>query len=690
MEFSSSDNGAATVISQGPERPVSPADVRAALERVLEADCLRDAELLRRFLRHVVERTLAGAAGQLKEYALGLDLFGRDASYDPRLDPVVRMTARRLRRKLQEYYERDGRRDPLRIEIPKGGYSAVFRTQPAADDEAAAAGVGASASTTVFAATPEAAAAAARTERSAADRASRTPRWFAWPLPWVAWPLAVVAAALIVAGIAHSVDARRTAHAPAGTTRVLLAVLPFANLSGDPQQDYLSDGITEEFIARLGAIDPPRLGVIARTSVMGYKGSAKHIDEIGRELGVQYVLEGSVRGSGSLTRITADLIQVSDQTRLWSQTYDGDSSALLDLETRVGEAAASEVRSQMNRTGGPSVSPQRAAEQAGAVAIDPDAHELYLRGRFFWSKRSTADLFKSLDYFQRAAAKDPHYAAAYVGIAEVYAMLTANDQASADDVAPKARAAAQRALELDASLAEAHAALAHIKFAYDWDFTAAEAEYRRALDLDSGSADAHHFYGVMLMWTGRLDEADEQLREAQVLDPLSTTNSAALGLSYLFQGKDDQALQQARKTLEIAQNDAIPHALLGLTYERKHLYPEAVEELRRAVALSQRDSETLGWLGWVLAREGRREEAEKIIGELKAARESGYAAAHDVAMIYAGLGDSEHALRYLDEAVTRREADALNIKMEFAWAALRADVRFQKLLQRSGLSIDSG
>jgi Tfp pilus assembly protein PilF len=313
-----------------------------------------------------------------------------------------------------------------------------------------------------------------------------------------------------------------------------------------------------------------------------------------------------------------------------------------------------------------------------------------MRGRYFWSKRSYLDIMKGLDYFQRAVAKDPNYAVAYVGIADAYGMLAANDQAPAEQVVPKAREAAQHALQMDPGLAEGHAVLAHIKFFYDWDFPAAEAEYRRALQLNSGSADVHHFYGVMLMWTGRLQEAAQQLREAEVLDPLSSVNSAALGLDYLYSGKDDAALQQAHKTLESAPDDAVPHVLLGFCYERKKLYPLAVEELRKAVALSHRDSETLGWLGWVLALDGQRTEAEKILAELQAAPGEHYAATHDVAMIYAGLGDNESALHYLDEAVTRREADALDIKMQFAWQALRSDARFQALLRRSGLLNHSG
>lgn len=364
----------------------------------------------------------------------------------------------------------------------------------------------------------------------------------------------------------------------------------------------------------------------------------------------------------------------------------------MELESRIEEAAVKVVSVSLNHAGATSQFAALSARPTSGMvgAIDPEAHELYLRGRYFWSRRSYLDILKGLDYFQRAVAKDPNFAVAYVGIADAYGMLAANDQAPADEVAPKALEAAQHALRIDPGLAETPTAVAHMKFFYDWDFPAAEAEYRRALELNSGSADAHHFYGVMLMWTGRLDEAAEQLREAEVLDPLSSVNSAALGLVYLYSGKGDQAMQQARKTLEAAPDDAVPHALLGFCYERKELYPQAVEELRKAVVLSHRDSESLDWLGWVLALEGERAEAEKIIAELQAPPNERYAAAHDVAMIFAGLGDPDRALRYLDEAVTRREADALNIKMEFAWQSLRSDARFQALLRRSGLRIDPG
>lgn len=666
MDVPSSETESIAVPKPGPQGALSPADVCAEMEKILAATCLRDSHLLQRFLRYVVGHTLAGERGQLKEYSVAVDVFERDATFDPRVDPVVRMAARRLRQKLQEYYAADGAQDPLRIEIPKGGYSAIFRATPLA--------------------VPDPATVTSPNERAAEDQpsAGRPSRMF----PRTVWAALSVVVAL---GIVYWAYAPHLNEGRDGPQKIMLAVMPFANLSGDSQEEYFSDGITEEFIARLASIDPQRLGVIARTSVMSYKKTSKHIDEIGRELGVQYILEGSVRRDGARARITAELVQVSDQTHLWSQSYDGDSRDLLALESRIGEAAVKEVSMNLHhaRTTAPAAG-LSGRTNGSLAAIDPEAHELYMRGRYFWSKRSYLDIMKGLDYFQRAVAKDPNYAVAYVGIADAYGMLAANDQAPAEEVVPKAREAAQHALQMDPGLAEGHAVLAHIKFFYDWDFPAAEAEYRRALQLNSGSADVHHFYGVMLMWTGRLQEAAQQLREAEVLDPLSAVNSAALGLDYLYSGKDDAAMQQAHKTLESAPDDAVPHVLLGFCYERKKLYPLAVEELRKAVVLSHRDSETLGWLGWVLALDGQRTEAEKILAELQAAPTEHYAATHDVAMIYAGLGDNESALRYLDEAVTRREADALDIKMQFAWQALRSDARFQALLRRSGLLIHSG
>jgi TolB-like protein/Tfp pilus assembly protein PilF len=665
VDSSSFARDSTRVPTQASNGAPSAPSVAAALERLLASACLRDSHLLRRFLRYSVERTLAGEGERLKEYCLAIEVFGRDASYDPRVDPVVRMSARRLRQKLQEYYAHDGASEPVQIEIPKGGYSAVFHATPQAVAQATGAVV------------------SANVEGAKADPFTRG------PLQKLRWMAGAVLSVLFVCAMVWWMHGARVQ--AAGTGKTLLAVMPFVNLSGDPQEEYVSDGLTEEFINRLGTIDPQRLGIIARTSVMGYKNTRKHVDEIGRELGVRYLLEGSVRRSGSRVRITAQLVQATDQAHLWSQSYDGDSHDLLELDGRVGEAAAREVTLHLGHVG-PGMQLTEASPQANAQLerIDPEAHELYLQGRYFWSKRSYRDILKGLDYFQRAVGVDPNYAMAYVGIADAYGMLAANDQAPAADVVPKAREAALRALQIDPGLAEGHAALAHIKFFYDWDFPAAEAEYRRALNLNPDSADGHHFYGVMLMWTGRLNEAAEQLRDAEVLDPLSSVNSAALGLAYLYSGKAEAAIQQARKALETAPDDAIPHALLGMCFESQKRYPQAVEEMQKAVALSNRDSETLGWLGWVLALEGRRAEAEKIIAELQSVPSERYSATHDVAIIYAGLGDNERALRYLDESVSRREADALDMKVELAWQAVRSDARFQALLRRSGLLVDSG
>jgi TolB-like protein/Flp pilus assembly protein TadD len=473
---------------------------------------------------------------------------------------------------------------------------------------------------------------------------------------------------------------RRASTAPA--RKLMLAVLPFTNLSGDPQQEYFSDGLTEEVIARLGNLNPSHLGVIARTSVMGYKNSSKRVDQIARELGVDYVLESSVRRSGKQARITVQLIQVRDQTHLWAQSYDGEVGNVLQLEREIADATARAVSLNFNQG--------EAAVRPAEVLIDPEAHEHYLKGRYYWRKHTTADLLRSVNEFQQALGQDRNYALAYVGLAETYNAMAANGQASPAEFLPKAISAAQSALRLDPALGEAHAVLAHIKFLRDWDYAGAEQEYRRALELSPGYVEAHHYYGIMLMFSGRLEQALRELKQAQELDPLDSVNSSALGLALLYAHQDNLALEQARKILEWAPNDAVPHVLLGFCHMRAKRYEQAVPEMQRAAELSGRDSEALGWLGWALAVAGRRSEALRILAELQSPPPGRYVAASDIAAVYAGLGDREKALEYLETAVRRREGDVVTIKVQFAFEPLHADPRFQALERRVGLISPSG
>lgn len=636
-----------TISAASQEAIRSAASARAQLEKILASTTFHDAELLSRFLRYVVEHTLAGDGNQLKEYKLGTEVCGRSTSFDPRIDPVVRVSALRLRTKLNEYYDRYGQNDRVRIDVPKGAYVATFTPLTAAREKE-----------TVFAST------AAETQ----PRAHPLPPFLLWVL-----------GALIVTSLASYINFRhRQPSPPAAQDKVMLAVLPFVNLSGDPHQEYLSDGLTEEFIAQLGNLNPEHLGVIARTSVVGYKNTGKHVDQIGRELGVQYVLEGSIRRSGSRARITAQLIQVKDQTHLWAESYDTSDRDLLNLESEIARTAAQEISTNLSQA--PQMRPKQVA------VIDPEAHELYLQGRFFWNKRSTADLLKSIDYFQQALQKDPNYALAYAGIADAYMVLGANDQQDPKQSAAQARSAALKALALDPTLAQAHTTLSHIKFYSEWDYKGAEQEYRRALELNSGDASGHHFYAVMLMWTGKLNQAIAELTEAQVLDPLSAVNSSTLGLAYLYSGKSDLAFEEAHRALETAPDDAVPHVLLGFCHERQGNYEQAVTEMTRAVELSNRDAETLGWLGWVLGRAGKRDQALKVIAELQNSSRKHYVSAHDLAIVYAGLQDREAALRYLQRSVDQHESDALTMKMEFAFEPFRSDPRFQQLLRRANLA----
>src|SRR2546429_1952780 len=329
-------------------------------------------------------------------------------------------------------------------------------------------------------------------------------------------------------------------HAVLPADKIMLAVLPFENLTGDTRQEYLSDGLTEEMITQLGRMHPEQLGVIARTSAMQYKKTQKGMDQIGRELGVAYVLEGSLRRGGGHVRVSAPPIQVRDQTHLLAESYERDPRDILAVQNDVGAAIARELDLKLT--------PQQQARMARARSIDPRVYEFYSKGRYFWNKRSEEGYRRAIQYFQQAIARDSEYAPAYAGLADAYALLGSmpNVELPRSEAMPRARAAALKALELDDSLAEAHTSLAFVRMHFDWDWPGAEREFVRALQLNPGYATAHHWYAFWLIAQGRAEDALQEIRAAQRLDPLSLIINTGGGEILDYGRRPDEAIWESR------------------------------------------------------------------------------------------------------------------------------------------------
>ena len=454
-----------------------------------------------------------------------------------------------------------------------------------------------------------------------------------------------------------------------------LAVLPLKNLSGDPAQDYFAEGMTDELITRLAQISALR--VISRTSVMTYKSARKSLPEIARELKVDAVIEGSVSRSGERVRITAQLIQVPADTHMWARSYDEDLQDTLALQSKVARDIAEQIQVTLNR--------QEQAALVKSKTVNPEAYEAYLKGRYFWNKRTGDGLKKAIEYFSRSIETDPTYAEAYSGLADSYA--SAGDWKygvlSPQDAFPKARAAAAKALALDDSLSEAHASLAFAFDLYGWDWEAAEKEYKLAIKLKPGYATAHQWYSWHLIMMGRNSDGISELRKAQSLDPVSLIISAdiadALCVAHLY----DEAVQQSRKTLEMDPNFAIGHYELGQALTQKHMYDEAIAEFQRAIELSGHSGAFDSNLGYAYAVSGRKEEAIKIVGSLEARHDQNPSAGADIALIYVGLDNQDQAMSWLNKAFEARFKASILLRPAFD--SLRSDARFQDLLRRVGL-----
>jgi TolB-like protein/DNA-binding winged helix-turn-helix (wHTH) protein/tetratricopeptide (TPR) repeat protein len=443
-----------------------------------------------------------------------------------------------------------------------------------------------------------------------------------------------------------------------------LAVLPLENLSGNPEQDYFADGMTEALITELGKVHALR--VISRQSVMQYKGTNKTVPQIARELHVDAVVEGSAMRVGDKVRITTQLVQANPERHLWSESYERDLRDVISLQREVSQAIVGEISGKVEGADRTSF--------ASARPVNPEAYESYLRGRYH-RLRWPEGLEKSVEYFQKAIEKDPGYAPAYAGLALSYVSLAYFKPPK--EAFPKARAAALKALELDERLSEAHTALGYVKLNSDWDWAGAEREFRRALELDPNSTDAHVRYATYLVVMGRFDQGIGEAKRALALDPLSRYTNVALGWEYLVARRHDEAIDQFKKTLELDPNYRYARAMLALSYTLKRKYPEAFAEYKKLEGYSSEVN-----VGFLYAAMGKRDEALKVIENVKTLSTHAYVDPYDMAAPYAGLADKDQAMKWLNKAYEERSAQMTHLKVEAVFDNLRSDPRFQDLLRR--------
>ena len=491
-------------------------------------------------------------------------------------------------------------------------------------------------------------------------------------LPSSAWKILAFALLLLVASLVTW--KLRFWSRPSPVIRSL-AVLPFESLPNDASQDYFADGMTDELISDLGQISALR--VISRTSVMGYKRARKPLPQIARELNVDAVVEGTVLRSGDQVRITAQLIEASADKHLWSQSYEGELRDALALQNKVARAIADQIRISLN--------PQEQAALKTAKVVNPEAYVSYLKGRYFWNKRTGESLKVALAYFNQAIEEDPKYAQAYSGLADTYALLGDWQYAvmTPKEALPKAKAAATKALELDSALGEAHNSLAFCLDGFDWDFDAAGKEFLRAIELNPGYATAHHWYAWHLALLHRYDEAIVEMKKAENLDPLSLVINADLAELLVLAHSYDESIQQSRKTIEMDPNFGLAHNHLAQAYLQKHMNEEAVVELQKAVQLSGGSPTCIANLARAYVASGKRSEAEKLLSDLKKRSNPSHSLASEIAVIYVALGDTGQAVTWLNKGYEERFNPGVLLRPGFD--PLRSDPRFGDLVSRIGL-----
>jgi TolB-like protein/Tfp pilus assembly protein PilF len=485
---------------------------------------------------------------------------------------------------------------------------------------------------------------------------------------------AIAATLLLLIGIvtAFVIVSKKSAQSISTIPGKSIAVLPFENLSHDPDNAYFAEGVQDEILTRLAKVAD--LKVVSHSSSQRFKGASEDLRQIAKQLGVTNILEGSVQKAADQVRVNVQLINALNDAHLWAETYDRKLTDIFQIESEVAETIAKTLQAKL--TG---------AEQH-AIAARPtentEAYQLYLKGRFFWNKRTGQNLNKAADYFNQAIRTDPTYALAYVGLADSYVLMPLYGAGAPRDWYPKAKAAAKKALELDNTLSEAHASLAYALHVYDLDFDGSNREFQRAIELNPNYATAHHWYGIeLLVSLGRFDEAIREVKRGLELDSLSLPINGGLGRTYYFARRYDEAIEQLRKTSEM--DPGFNYALwnLGSALAVKGAIGAAIEEYQKARALN--DDRVLGLLGHAYASSGNKMEAEKILNQLKELSKERYVSAYSLALVYLGLGNKEEALRWLEEGYQDRAGnDLVYLRVEPLLDPLRGDPRFEELVTK--------
>ena len=597
---------------------ISLGEVREELDKVLSSKGFAQSERMRRFLTFAVEETLAGRSDEIKEFAIAVQVFDRDESYDSRESTIVRSEARRLRARLDEYYAGEGREDRVRIDVPKGGYAAAFSEGP---------------------------------------KRNRLGRQV-----WRKLGLAVSALVLLAAGYSGW-NWIRAPQAP-----VAIAVLPLVNLSGDAEQEYFADGLTELLITDLARLSGLR--VTSRTTVMQYKEAGKMIPQIARELGVSHLVEGSVQRAGDRVRITIQVVDAARDDHVWAESYERNLDDILSLQREIARAVAREVRIQLT--------PDDENLLATRPAVGREAYEAYLRGYYHWDRLRQPDLFKARDYFEEAIAKAPDWEQPWAGLSDTYRMIALTGWEPPKDAGPKAVAASKRAIELAPRWAGAHRCRACDAAILEWDWELAEREIAVFRRLDPDQFWSHLAYGwCYLAPMGRLEEAQRELERAVELAPLHMPANTFLGLILAYRRDYAGAHAWVAKTLALEPDYASGTEILASLHAMEGRYEEALRIYGQASLPCT--------LAWVEALRGNHNEARRLLRELEANPPSENFGAHHFAKVYVALGEHETALDYLERSYTEKDPLVAYLAVDTRFDDLRGNPRFEKLLANVGI-----